>query len=120
MIGAYTPLTAGALSDQVPVVEDLDPTAQLIVDGTLLECWSWKDRPELYSGRHRTTGLSVQVACTLSRNPGLGVRPPTTGGSTTPRRCAAAACSKSHPRTYPTERSHRCMLSATRATPHWA
>ena len=66
MIGAYTPLTAGALSDQVPVVEDLDPTAQLIVDGTLRECWSWKDRPELYSGRHRTTGLSVQVACTLS------------------------------------------------------
>ena len=47
-------------------MEDLDPTAQLIVDGTLLECWSWKDRPELYSGRHRTTGLSVQVACTLS------------------------------------------------------
>ena len=47
-------------------MEDLDPTAQLIVDGPLLECWSWKDRPELYSGRHRTTGLSVQVACTLS------------------------------------------------------
>ena len=66
MIGACTPLIAGALSDQVPVVEDLDPTAQLIVDGALLECWSWKDRPELYSGRHRTTGLNVQVACTLS------------------------------------------------------
>ena len=66
VISAYTPLIAGALSDQVPVVEDLDPTAQLIVDGALLECWSWKDRPELYSGRHRTTGLSVQVACTLS------------------------------------------------------
>ena len=47
-------------------MEDLDTTAQLIVDGALLECWSWKDRPELYSGRHRTTGLSVQVACTLS------------------------------------------------------
>ena len=66
MIGAYTPLIAGALSDQVPVVEDLDPTAQLIVDGTLLECWSWKDRPELYSGKHKNTGLNVQVACTLS------------------------------------------------------
>ena len=66
MVGACTPLIAHALSDQVPVVEDLDPTAQLIVDGALLECWSWKDRPELYSGRHRTMGLSVQVACTLS------------------------------------------------------
>ena len=47
-------------------MEDLDPTAQLIVDGTLLQCWSCKGHPELYSGRHRTTGLSVQVACTLS------------------------------------------------------
>ena len=66
VIAAYTPLIARALEVSVPTVEDLDPTAQLIVDGTLLECWSWKDRPKLYSGRHRTTGLNVQVACTLS------------------------------------------------------
>ena len=66
VIGVYTPLIAGALSDQAPDVEYLDPTAQLIVDGTLIECWSWKDRPELYSGMHKATGLSVQVACTLS------------------------------------------------------
>ena len=66
VITSYTPLIAHALSDQVPVVEDLDPTAQLIVDGTLLECWSWKDHPELYSGKHKTTGLNVQVARTLS------------------------------------------------------
>ena len=38
VIGAYTPLIAHALSDQVPVVEDLDPTAQPIIDGTLLQC----------------------------------------------------------------------------------
>ena len=47
VIAAYTPLIAHALSDQVPVVEDLNPTAQLIIDGTLLQCWSWKDHPEL-------------------------------------------------------------------------
>ena len=47
-------------------MEDLDPTAQLIIDGTLLQCWSWKDHSELYSGKHKTTGLNVQVACTLS------------------------------------------------------
>ena len=47
-------------------MEDLDPTAQLIIDGTLLQCWSWKDHPELYSGKHQTTGLNVRVACTLS------------------------------------------------------
>ena len=66
VISAYTPLIARALQTSVPTVEDLDPTAQLIIDGTLLECWSWKDHPELYSGKHKTTGLNVQVACTLS------------------------------------------------------
>ena len=30
-----------------------------------IQCWSWKDHPELYSGKHKTTGLNVQVACTL-------------------------------------------------------
>ena len=66
VIGAYTPLIAQALQASVPTVEDLDPTARLIVDGTLLECWSWVGHPELCSGKHRTTGLNVQVACTLS------------------------------------------------------
>lgn len=47
VISAYTPLIAAALNDQVPVVENLDPTAQLIIDGTFLECWSWKGHSEL-------------------------------------------------------------------------
>ena len=29
-------------------------------------CWSWHDRPELYSGKHHTTGVNLQVACTLA------------------------------------------------------
>ena len=66
VIGAYTPLIARALEVSVPTVEDLDPTVQLIVDGTLLQCWSWAEHPELYSGKHRTTALNVQVACTLT------------------------------------------------------
>ena len=47
VISTYTPLIAQALQASVPTVEDLDPTARLIVDGALLECWSWADRPEL-------------------------------------------------------------------------
>ena len=43
---AYTPLIAQILQEHVPTVGDFDPTAQLIVDGTLLECWSWKNHPE--------------------------------------------------------------------------
>ena len=41
---------------------------QYIVDETLLPCWSWASHPELYSGKHKTTGMNVQVACTLSGN----------------------------------------------------
>jgi DDE_Tnp_1-associated/DDE superfamily endonuclease len=37
-------------------------------DGSLLPCWSWASQPGLYSGKHQTTGLSVQVACTLAGN----------------------------------------------------
>ena len=76
VVTVYTPLIARALEVSVPTVEDLDPTVQLIVDGTLLECWSWADHPELYSGKHQTTGVSVQVACTPLGPPGVGVRPP--------------------------------------------
>lgn len=65
-IARLTPLLGQVLSDWTPTVEDLDPTVQLIVDGTLLPCWSWADLPELWSGKHRTTGVNIQVACDLS------------------------------------------------------
>ena len=47
------------------MAEDLSARAQYVVDGTLLPCWSWAGHPELYSGKHKTTGMNVQVACTL-------------------------------------------------------
>ncbi|WP_373408384.1 transposase family protein [Rathayibacter toxicus] len=37
-----------------------------VVDGTLLPCWSWKDKHGLYSGKHDTTGHNVQVVSDLS------------------------------------------------------
>ena len=65
-IARYTAVLGELLKEWVPTVEELDPKAQLIIDGTLLPCWSWADHPELWSGKHRTTGMNVQVACTLS------------------------------------------------------
>lgn len=62
-ITALTPALGDVLADWVPVAEDLDTTRQYIVDGTLLPCWSWKEHPELYSGKHHTTGKNVQVVC---------------------------------------------------------
>jgi hypothetical protein len=64
-ISAVTPLLARALAQFVPVAEELVSGRQYIVDGTLLPCWSWRSRPRLYSGKHKTTGMNVQVVCTL-------------------------------------------------------
>ncbi|NDR53112.1 transposase family protein [Actinomyces sp. 565] len=66
IISSYTALIADALADNVSAVEDIDPTQVLIIDGTALKTWDWKDVPGLFSGKYRTTGLNVQVACTPS------------------------------------------------------
>ena len=82
VITACTPLIAQALQGSVPTVEDLDPTAQLIIDGTLLECWSWKNHPELdlrQAQEHRTERPGRLHPLGPS---GSGLRPP---GRTHPR-----------------------------------
>ncbi len=64
-IAAVTPLIPEAVHEFVPTADDLNPDAQYILDGTLLPCWSWAGHKELYSGKHKTTGMNVQVACTI-------------------------------------------------------
>ena len=64
-IAALTGLVERALRSYVPTADELDPTRQYLVDGTLLPCWSWAAHPRLYSGKHKTTGLNVQVVGTL-------------------------------------------------------
>jgi hypothetical protein len=64
-ISAITPLVPEAVREFVPAADDLDLDAQYILDGTLLPCWSWAGHRELYSGKHKTTGMNVQVACTI-------------------------------------------------------
>jgi len=65
-ISAVTLLIKKALAPYVPTADELDGQCQYLVDGTLLPCWSWAAHPELYSGKHKTTGMNVQVACTLA------------------------------------------------------
>ena len=64
-ISVVTPLLGRALARYVATADELRPDRQYIVDGTLLPCWSWAHIPGLYSGKHKTTGVNVQVACTL-------------------------------------------------------
>lgn len=65
-VAGVTPVLAAALSEIVPVAEDLDANQTYIIDGSLLPCWSWTTHSELYSGKHKTTGFNVQVACDLN------------------------------------------------------
>ncbi|MGH3525009.1 MAG: transposase family protein [Mycobacterium sp.] len=65
-ITGITPLLEKVLRKYVPTADELNDKIQYIVDGTLLPCWSWASHPELYSGKHKTTGMNAQVACTLS------------------------------------------------------
>jgi DDE superfamily endonuclease/Helix-turn-helix of DDE superfamily endonuclease len=64
-ISSITPLLCKMLRKYVPTADELHDVTQYIVDGTLLPCWSWASHPALYSGKHKTTGMNVQVACTL-------------------------------------------------------
>lgn len=64
-ITGMTPLLEKLLRKYVPTADELDEEKQHIVDGTLLPCWSWAGHRELYSGKHKTTGMNVQVVCTL-------------------------------------------------------
>jgi hypothetical protein len=54
-----------SLGPFIPTSEELRPGRQYIVYGTLLPYWSWASAPGLYSGKHKTTGMNVQVVCTL-------------------------------------------------------
>jgi hypothetical protein len=65
-VTAITPLVPEVLTEFVPTADELDDGSQYIVDGTLLPCWSWRAHPELYSGKHKATGMNVQVSCTIT------------------------------------------------------
>lgn len=64
-VSVLTPLLGKLLEPYVLTAEDLDDHTQYIVDGTLLPYWSWAEHAELHSGKHKTIGRNVQVACTL-------------------------------------------------------
>lgn len=38
----------------------------VLLDGTLVRCWDWSHRADLFSGKHRDTGFHVQVAATVT------------------------------------------------------
>ncbi|SMY13302.1 Helix-turn-helix of DDE superfamily endonuclease [Brevibacterium jeotgali] len=65
-VTTWSPRIVEALNEFVPTVDDLDTRDALIVDGTLPPCWDWEAADGLYSAKHQSPGLNVQVACNLS------------------------------------------------------
>ncbi|WP_454930719.1 transposase family protein [Actinomyces israelii] len=65
-ISVITRIIAGALGPPPATAEEIPHAGAYIIDGTLLPCWSWKDQPDLWSGRHRRTGMSLQVLVSLT------------------------------------------------------
>lgn len=66
---AITAITIGladALTPFIPTVDDIPADTAHLVDGTLLPCWSWDDASELFSGKHHTAGMNVQVVSDLN------------------------------------------------------
>ena len=51
-----------------PEPADLDPRFHGVIDGTPVMCYLWVDKPELYNGKHRTTGHNLQVITNQSGN----------------------------------------------------
>lgn len=65
VIADLEPVIGEVLAEHVPAVPDALAGRVIVVDGTLTPCWSWAQAPELYSGKHHTTGHNHQVLVTL-------------------------------------------------------
>ena len=66
VIAELAPVITAVLAGHVPDPAEAVTGRVIVVDGTLTPCWSWAGAPELYSGKHRTTGHNHQVAVTLN------------------------------------------------------
>lgn len=60
-IKAMTDAIVQALKDLLLTAEEVPEGCDYVVDGTLFPCWSWRNHRELWSGKHGTTGMNVQI-----------------------------------------------------------
>jgi DDE superfamily endonuclease len=62
---ALRELIARVVADIVPSPAEVAGTSTVLIDGTLVPTWDWRDRSDLFSGKHHDTGFNLQVAATL-------------------------------------------------------
>lgn len=82
IVTKFTPLIEAAIEEEKPTAEDAKKEAAreqtVLVDGFLAPTWSWRGAPELWSGKHKTTGFNGQAIATL-RGDLIFVSEPVTG-----------------------------------------
>ena len=93
-IKVMTDAIVQALKDLLLTAEEVPEGCDYVVDGTLFPCWSWRNHRELWSGKHGTTGMNVQILVLPSGRlvwasrplPGIHARRGRTGRLRTARR----------------------------------
>jgi DDE superfamily endonuclease len=79
IITKFTPLIEASTEEDRPTAEEAVAREHtVLVDGFLAPTWSWRDTPELWSGKHKTTGFNGQAIANL-RGDLLFVSEPVTG-----------------------------------------
>ena len=82
IIAKFTPLIEVSTEEDRPTVDEAKEAAAheqtVLVDGFLAPTWSWRGTPELWSGKHKTTGFNGQAIANLSGDL-LFVSEPVTG-----------------------------------------
>ena len=71
IITEITPLIERATAEFRPTAEQARVAVRgqtVLVDGFLAPCWSWREAPDLWSGKHKTTGFNGQVISDLAGN----------------------------------------------------
>ena len=62
------PLVKAVLEEFVPDAAEAIKIVKgrvVLVDGTLAPCWSYAEHPELWNGKHKTTGFNAQLISLL-------------------------------------------------------
>ena len=60
-VKALTGAIARILEGLLLTAEEVPQGCDYVVDGTLFPCWSWRNHRELRSGKHKATGMNVQI-----------------------------------------------------------
>ena len=65
VVKALTGAIARILEGLLLTAEEVPQGCDYVVDGTLFPCWSWRNHRELWSVKHKATGMNVQILVRL-------------------------------------------------------